>query len=263
MDHWGHLVSINATMTDDFHVAEMSDTECRHHLAALHREGDRRMAEAEHERRALAGPVVRETGDLGTNGHDHAAAALYAAPAAEPDYTFTEAQFEALAEVIYTLRRDWENDIESLQQRLLHTVARLVVPAERSEETVYVLKDRVARIEQWVERQLSEATEHRNLANKGALAERNAALAPLRREVAVLRGENAELKAMLGDVLKQFAGLKSVTGEIEVERKTREATFAALAERLANLGGKVDGRLSQLATVADFAGLLPRGFDAA
>jgi len=81
------------------------------------------------------------------------------------------------------------------------------------------------------------------------------------RKLSELQNENVELRGMLTDVLKRLDEFKHIAAEIETERRTREATFGAIAEKLAALGGKVDGRMTQLANIADTLGLLPRGFD--
>lgn len=64
----------------------------------------------------------------------------------------------------------------------------------------------------------------------------------------------AELKGLLSTTLKQLAAAKD-------ERKQREAAFAMLTEKVAYLEGRVDGKLHQLATLADVHGLLRPGYD--
>jgi len=150
-------------MTDDNrrNIAEMGDAEFRCYLRELYRQADQMAAEHEAymaERKALASPPVSET-VIHRNGGDDA---LETAPMAEPEpWAFTEEQFEALADVINTLRRDWERDIERIEQRILNTVVKLVMPGEVAEQEVYALKSRVALAEQRIERQLSEIVERR------------------------------------------------------------------------------------------------------
>jgi hypothetical protein len=77
------------------------------------------------------------------------------------------------------------------------------------------------------------------------------------RALADLRAENAELKGMIGTVLKQ---LDTLTTAVEDERKNHQVTFGAVAERLAHVSGKL-GVVGDLAVgAADRAGLLQRGF---
>jgi hypothetical protein len=62
-----------------------------------------------------------------------------------------------LAAIYNELRAELLQDIERVQQQLLRTMVRMVLPGERAEETFYALKDRVARMEGQLERQLSQA----------------------------------------------------------------------------------------------------------
>jgi len=72
---------------------------------------------------------------------------------------FSDEQFDAIATVMAELRAEWTHDIERIHRQLLNAVVRMVMPGERAEETYYALRDRVARMEQRIERQLSEMIE--------------------------------------------------------------------------------------------------------
>jgi hypothetical protein len=84
------------------------------------------------------------------------------------------------------------------------------------------------------------------------------------RKLEILAAENVELRALLGDALKQFAQAgdrtKALAGEIERGHRDSDGIIAEFGSQLAHLRGLVEGRLNQLATVADSAGLLPRGW---
>jgi len=143
--------------------AEMSAPPTRAELAEIYREDDRLRAEREHEERLarLASPPVP---------HDDGGDALYAVPEPEAvcldedgEFTlpFSDRQADAIADVINALRTEWQADIERMQQRLLDMMVRMVVPAERAEETVYALRERVAMMEGRLERQFAEIAERR------------------------------------------------------------------------------------------------------
>jgi hypothetical protein len=160
----------------------------REELRELFAEDDRRRAEHEDymaRRAARAASSVREIDGSGLLYRDLDNNALTAAPAveAEPEYDFTEPQFEALAQVLAEPRKEFDDKIERTTQRLLDMMVRMAVPAERAEETAYGLKDRVARMESYVERQIATVIE---------------------RHMDSLRNENAEIRVMLGRALELF-----------------------------------------------------------
>jgi hypothetical protein len=144
----------------------MRDSEFHRELRELYRQDDR--ARAEHreymaQRKALASPPMSETDDPGVITPDDDNDALLAAPAPEPEplYDFTDAQFDALAFVLNELHKEFEARIERTERRLLDAMVRLAMPGERAEETAYALKDRIARMEGRLERQLSDIVERR------------------------------------------------------------------------------------------------------
>jgi hypothetical protein len=110
----------------------------------------------------------RDAGLVFRNNDD----ALVAAPEPEAD-GFSEYQKDVLGDVIAQLRDEWgravERATEKLEQRLVQMAARLAVPGERAEETMYALKDRVARVEQLIERRLADVNSD-NAAAVGAVA---------------------------------------------------------------------------------------------
>jgi hypothetical protein len=150
--------------------------------------------------------------------------ALVAAPEPEAD-GFSEYQKDVLADVIASLRDEWgraiERATEKLEQRLVQMAARLAVPGERAEETMYALKDRVARVEQFIERRLADVTSD-NAAAVGAVATQRAA------EIAELRAENANMKRM-------FSRLDRQHEETTKELAELKARVAVGTERLAEV----------------------------
>src|SRR5262245_36487957 len=136
----------------------------RRDLAELFREDDRLRAEREAERAALARKTADEGSEYREDGGNAPLPVLYenAAPSynenGEP-LCFDDAQFDCLAEVLAELRAEWTRDIERIHRQLLNAVVRMVMPGERAEETVYALNDRVARMEQRIERELSDMVE--------------------------------------------------------------------------------------------------------
>jgi hypothetical protein len=179
--------------------------------------------------------------------------ALVAAPEPEAD-GFSEFQKDVLADTINQLRCAWERDIEQatekLEQRLLQTVARLAVPGERAEETMYALKDRVARVEQFIERRLADVNSD-NAAAVGAVATQRAA------EVAELKAENRELKAAFRkldrqheETTKELAELKArvamgserlaeVKAETRAENEILRAQQDEITERYIQIAGQL------------------------
>jgi hypothetical protein len=78
----------------------------------------------------------------------------------EPSYEepgFNPVQREALAVVINELRREFVDDIERMQQRILQTMARMVLPGEIAEQKVCGLSDHIALMERQIERRLAKA----------------------------------------------------------------------------------------------------------
>src|SRR5262249_15022214 len=110
------------------------------------------------QRKALASPHTSETEDAATSRPGHDANALTAFPTAdEEESCFTEAQFDCLAYVLNELRKQWEQDIERAQERILQAVARCCLPGELAERNVYELRDRIIRAEEKIAGQLREA----------------------------------------------------------------------------------------------------------
>jgi hypothetical protein len=152
-------------------VTPMTDAPpTRAELRALYAESDRFAAETDAwladrkaAREAQASPPARENDDAGVITPDDDGDALLAAPAPEPEplYDFTDAQFDALAFVLNELHKEFEARVERTERRLLDAMLRLAMPGERAEETAYALKDRVARMEGRLERQLSDIVERR------------------------------------------------------------------------------------------------------
>jgi hypothetical protein len=148
-------------------VAAMTDTPTRAELAELYRDSERFAAETDQwlaHHKAERAALMRKNADEGVMTHDDDGDAILAAPASdavasEEELDFTDAQFDALATVIAELHREFEERIERTRQQLLDTMVRLAMPGERAEETFYALKDRVARMEGQLERQLSDIVE--------------------------------------------------------------------------------------------------------
>jgi hypothetical protein len=139
------------------------DTEFHRELRALFAEDDR--ARAEHAafmeaRRASASSPASETGDEGVITQDDGGDVPLAAPAADGEaFCFTDEQFDAVAAVLAELHREFEARIERTERRLLDAMLRLALPGERAEEIAYALKERIARMEGTIERQLSSIVE--------------------------------------------------------------------------------------------------------
>jgi hypothetical protein len=205
----------------------------RSELAELFREDDRRRAE--HAANGKARLPVRETDEAGLLYDGGAPAAAPASQGAlcfdeegQPFIScFTDEQADAIAYALagsaQELRRDWQDDIERVQQRLLQTVARLVMPAERAEETMYALKDRVARMEGFIERRLAE-TNADNAAAAGTAATQHAV------EVAELRAENRELKGLLSDVLRRFDQVIKAIASIEAKAAAQDTRLGEIKQ---------------------------------
>jgi hypothetical protein len=104
-----------------------------------------------------------------------------------------------------------------------------IVPGERAEETMYALKDRVARVESYIERRLAEVNSD-NTAAAGAVATQHAV------EVAELRAENRELKHLLGDLCRKFDGCVREIANLK-------AQAAVTAERIAEVKTDVKSEL--------------------
>jgi hypothetical protein len=93
-----------------------------------------------------------------------------AAGASDAEAGFSEEQLEQLAHVVAEVQKQFEHDLERVRMSLLQTIARLVMPGERAEETFYALRDRVARMERQLERQLSQAMVELKSGNATAVA---------------------------------------------------------------------------------------------
>jgi hypothetical protein len=205
------------------------DDDLHRHIAEVSREHDRLMARAQPHRMNGNGAHNGNRAGLLYRDNDDA---MVAAPVAEEPFDFTEAQFEALAQVIATLRREWEQAVERLEAKILQTMTRLVMPGEIAEQKVYGLNDRLAILERYVERALTQTKPE-----DSAVATQRAA------EIAELRAENRELKAMLGDVLRRLDRQHEKTaGEISDLR----ARVAVDAERLAEIKADVKSELQTL-----------------
>jgi hypothetical protein len=85
-------------------------------------------------------------------------------------------------------------------------------------------------------------------------AQHNKALIVRDRRIAALEGELREVKGLLADTLKRFDQNRTYTEKLEADR-------VGLKTRLARLEGVFAGRMTQLAGIADAAGLLPRGYE--
>jgi hypothetical protein len=94
------------------------------------------------------------------------------APAAEPEPFYEQSSTapnffddierneefaDTLATVIAELHREFDARIERAQQRILNTVVRLVMPSEYAERELYLLRDRITRAEERIEKQLKAA----------------------------------------------------------------------------------------------------------
>jgi hypothetical protein len=207
------------------------DEHDRHHLADLFREDDRLRAENADwlaRREALA----QKSNGHGALAHQTEENAAVEAP--EPE-GFNTLQVDALAsiwnELSDELRAEWQRDIERLQQRLLQTVARLAVPGERAEETLYALKDRVARVESYAERQIAAVGDQgRDAVNRK------------RDEIAKLRGDVAELKRVVKERHERSVEIAEVKKQADIGR-------AALLKRsTANELAVRDARIERLET---------------
>jgi len=148
---------------DRRNIAEMGDPEFRSYLRELYRQGDRMAAEhaaymAERAAATQAKALTRENDAADLQHHTDTNNAPAPVPVAEAKtWCFSEEQFEALAYAMAELRRDWQADIERTQQRILQAVARCVLPGELAETELYALRNRVARAEEKIERQLKQA----------------------------------------------------------------------------------------------------------
>lgn len=87
-------------------------------------------------------------------------------------------------------------------------------------------------------------------------AECDRKLAQRDREIANLQAENRELKSMLGDVLARLGQTDDKLKDLRDDLKGA----GALKVRLARLEGLFAGKMNQLASFADAAGTLPRGW---
>jgi hypothetical protein len=158
--------------------------------------------------------------------------AMVAAPVTEEPLDFTERQFEALAQVIATLRREWECAIaaatEKLEQKILQVVVRLVQPGEHAEQKLYGMNDRLAILERHVERALTQTK-----TEDTAVATQRAA------EIATLRGENRELKDALRKLDRQHEAMTKELADVK-------ARVAVDAERLAEIKADVKSELQTL-----------------
>jgi len=146
--------------------------------------------------------------------------ALVAAPEPEAD-GFSEYQKDVLADVIAELRVEWERGIgqatEKLEQKILQTVVRLVQPGEHAEQKLYGMNDRLAILERYVERALTQTkTEDTTVATQRAA------------EIATLRGENRELKDALRKLDRQHEAMTKELAELK-------ARVAVGSERLAEV----------------------------
>ena len=94
---------------------------------------------------------------------------------------------------------------------------------------MYALKDRVARVESYIERRLAEVNSD-NTAAAGAVATQHAV------EVAELRAENRELKHLLGDLCRKFDGCVREIANLK-------AQAAVTAERIAEVKTDVKSEL--------------------
>jgi hypothetical protein len=203
-------------------------------LAELCRDNDRFAAEtdewlARHKAEALARKNAADDLQHQADGNN----ALATAPVAEEaSCDFTEAQFEAIAYAMAGLQREWQQDIERLEQKVLQTVVRLALPGERAEETMYALKDRVARVEGYIERRLAEVNTG-NAAAAGAVATQHAV------EVAELKAENRDLKHLLGDLCRKFDACTKEISDLK-------AQAAMTVERIAEVKTDVKSELQVL-----------------
>jgi hypothetical protein len=147
------------------------DDEFRRELRGLYRDSDRFAAETDDwlaRHKAECEALVSETEDIGAMTADDGDDALLPAPAPDGEVFdeerlsyFAPSQHEVLVQVLRELREEFDERLERTEQRLLNIMARMVVPAERAEEVAYGLKERVARMEQRLERQLSDIVERR------------------------------------------------------------------------------------------------------
>jgi len=157
-------------------------------LVALCREDDKLRAGQD----ALASPSMRRNGGyMRRNGGEANAPGDAAMPDAvlfralarvvveqQATAEFNPTQLDALAHIIAEVQREFEQDSEKLQQRILETVLRLIRPAEAAEQKVHTLSDRLALLENQIERRLSEVK-----TNAKAAAEHNTEVAKLRDEM--------------------------------------------------------------------------------
>lgn len=152
----------------------------RQHLAELCREHDRMMAEhaaseRARERAADDELVPKMMEDAMPPVRVSRGAGLFADPDLDETFTDTMAHLinelrderdAALKQEIAALQQQWQKDIDSLQGRLMHMIARFAFPGERAEEETYALGNRLARMERQI-RQLSELeTRRKHLAHK-------------------------------------------------------------------------------------------------
>jgi hypothetical protein len=138
-------------------VNSMDDPDLRRHIAEVSREHDQMMVK--HANGHGNGYAVPRDAGLLYRDNDNA---LAIASAPEPEAfdegpCFTEAQFDTLAFVLNELRKQWQDDIERAEQRILQAVVRCCLPGELTEREVHDLRARVIRAEQHIERQLKAA----------------------------------------------------------------------------------------------------------
>jgi len=87
-------------------------------------------------------------------------------PVSEPEPEgFNALQIDALAhlvnEVRAELQHEWEQHVERVEQRLLASIVRMVLPGEVAEREIFGLKDRIAILEGRIERQLQNGSRKR------------------------------------------------------------------------------------------------------
>ena len=83
---------------------------------------------------------------------------LYGAPEPEDEGpAFSERQADAIAEVVHQLRREFQDGVERMQQRILDVMVRAALPGELAEQGLYDLRNRVALAEQRIERRIAAA----------------------------------------------------------------------------------------------------------
>jgi len=138
--------------------------EDRRELVALFAEDDRQRREhAAHcawfaEWMGQRTPPVGAPDDAGMIHRSDDSDALYGAPEPEDEGpAFSERQADAIAEVVHQLRREFQDGVERMQQRILDVMVRAALPGELAEQGLYDLRNRVALAEQRIERRIAAA----------------------------------------------------------------------------------------------------------